>query len=263
MEPVELRVAVEAARSAARIIAQHLGRLTKGEVGRKEGQEFVTRVDHASEQAIIAKLRGNFPQDAIFAEESAREEGVRRWLIDPLDGTTNFIHSYPMFSVSIGLESAGEMAVGVVLDVAREELFTATRGGGAYLNGKRIAVSDVSDPAEALVATGFPFRARARMDEYLRCFGRVLAQVHDMRRCGSAALDLAHVACGRLDAFWEISLKPWDMAAGSLLVREAGGRVSDFVGGEGWLTSGDIIASNGTGLHEVIRESVKSLSLRY
>ena len=258
----ELGVAVEAVRAAGRIIGQHLGRLAKGEVSRKEGQEFVTEVDRAAEEAIIATLRRRYPQDAIFAEESVRERGERRWLIDPLDGTTNFVHSYPMFSVSVALEQGGRMALGVVLDVNRDELFTATRGGGANLNGQPVSVSDTAEAASALVATGFPFRARPRMEEYLRCFGRVLEKVHDMRRCGSAALDLAYVACGRLDAFWEISLKPWDMAAGSLLVREAGGKVSDFAQGEGWLESGDIIASNGTLLHELIRESVKSLGLR-
>jgi len=258
-ERAELAVAIEAARRAGAIIAGHLGKLQAGEVGRKEGSEFVTRVDRDAEEAIIATLRAAFPADAIFAEESARERGARRWLIDPLDGTTNFIHSYPMFAVSIGLEEDGQMVAGVVLDVTRGELFTATRGGGAHLNGAPARVSDTTESGDALVATGFPFRARARMDTYLECFGRVLAQVHDMRRCGSAALDLAHVACGRLDAFWEIALKPWDMAAGGLLVREAGGRVSDLGGGQGWLESGDIIASNGGPLHGVIMENVKTL----
>jgi myo-inositol-1(or 4)-monophosphatase len=261
MEPVEVRTAVRAARRAGRIIGEHLGRLAAGEVSRKEGAEFVTAVDRAAEQAIIDIISKEFPQDAIFAEESARQVGERRWLIDPLDGTTNFVHSYPMFSVSIALERKGEVVLGVVLDVLRDELFLARKGGGAELNGKRISTSELASPADALLATGFPFRARPRMGAYLKCFGRLLAQVHDMRRCGSAALDLAHVACGRLDGFWEISLKPWDMAAGSLLVREAGGVVSDFAGADGFLTSGDIVASNGH-LHEFILEGVRGLRIK-
>jgi myo-inositol-1(or 4)-monophosphatase len=252
-------VAVEAAQRAAVIVREHLGRLSAGDVSRKEGLEFVTFVDRASERAIIDTIRARFPQDAIFAEESSREAGARRWLIDPLDGTTNFIHSYPMFCVSIGLESEGEMVLGVVLDIVRDELFLARRGAGATVNGKAIRTSEVTLPADALLATGFPFRARARLKTYMECFAALLEQVHDMRRCGSAALDLAHVACGRLDGFWEVSLKPWDMAAGSLLVSEAGGRVSDFHGAGGFLTSGDIIASNGGGLHEVVIEAVRPL----
>jgi myo-inositol-1(or 4)-monophosphatase len=255
----ELRVAVEAAQRAAGIIGEHLGRLGKGEVSRKDGQEFVTQVDLASERAIIETIAAVYPQDAIFAEESARQQGRRRWLIDPLDGTTNFIHSYPMFCVSIALEEEGRVVVGVVLDVTRNELFTATRGGGSSLDGRPVKVSDTARPIDALVATGFPWRARERLAAYLDCFGDLLAEVHDMRRCGSAALDLAHVACGRLDAFWEVSLKPWDVAAGALLVREAGGRVSDFRLGEGWLESGDIVASNGL-LHGVVVEKVGRLA---
>ncbi len=260
MEPVTepVQTATAAARRAAGIIRRYLGRLGRGDVSRKEGAEFVTEVDRASERAIIETIRADFPHHAVFAEETAREQGEWRWLIDPLDGTTNFIHSYPMFSVSIALEGAGEVVCGVVLDVARGELFVAERGRGATLEGQPIRVSPTAEPADALLATGFPWRAKERLEAYLASFGRLLAQVHDMRRCGSAALDLAHVACGRLDGFWEASLKPWDVAAGALLVREAGGRVSDFGRGPDYLASGDIVASNGL-LHDFIVDRLQGL----
>ena len=242
-----LDVAVEAARRAGSIITRNLGLLSRNDITRKQETDFVTRVDTEAERAIIGTIRERFAGHAFMAEESAlqRDSSGREkhlWIIDPLDGTTNYIHGYPVFSVSIALQIEGETSAGVVFDPVRDEIFTAEKGGGAYLNGKRISVSGFG-LGEAVIATGFPFRNRELMEDYLLVFKNIFSRVSDLRRAGSAALDLASVASGRCDGFFEARLAPWDMAAGSLLVREAGGIVSDWVGGGDFLGTGNIVAA--------------------
>lgn len=242
-----LNVAIEAARRAGAIIMHNLGLINRDEIIRKQAADFVTRVDTEAEKTIIETIRKRFPDHAFLAEESALRDKPSEmenylWIIDPLDGTTNFIHSYPVFSVSIAFQVRGEIEAGVVFDPLRNELFTAKKGQGAYLNGKRLSVSGFAI-RDAVIATGFPFRNRELTDDYLRVFKSIFEKVSDLRRAGSAALDLASVASGRLDGYFEAKLKPWDLAAGSLLVREAGGAVSGWSGGNDFLQTGNIVAA--------------------
>jgi myo-inositol-1(or 4)-monophosphatase len=213
-------------------------------------------VDTESEKVIIDTIRTACPDHQFLAEESLREEGAggHRWIIDPLDGTTNFIHGYPVFSVSIALELEGEVVLGVVLDPLRKELFTAEDGRGAFLNGTPLRVSGTQALEGALVATGFPFRQKTLLDPYLDAFKQILLLVSDLRRAGSAALDLAHLAAGRCDGFFELGLSPWDMAAGCLMIREAGGVVSDFGGGGEYLKTGNIVAGTPVTHPELLKE---------
>jgi myo-inositol-1(or 4)-monophosphatase len=213
----------------------------KGEV------DVVTESDREAERLIIETLTAAFPAHGIVAEESPAREGrdEHRWYVDPLDGTTNFAHGHPHFAVSIALERRGELILGLVYDPVREELFTAMQGGGARLNGAPIAVSAVASLDDALVGTGFPYDRRQHADFYLAFFGAAMRRTQGLRRAGSAALDLCYVACGRLDAFWEWKLRPWDIAAGRLIVEEAGGRVSDFAGDAHRLDGDATAASNG------------------
>ncbi len=242
MHPM-LNIAVKAARRAGAIInraAQDIDALT---VSTKRHNDFVTEVDQAAEQAVIEILLKAFPDHAILAEESGVQgKSDYVWVIDPLDGTTNFIHGFPQYCVSIGLKHKGAVTQAVVYDPGRNELFTATRGHGAFLNDRRMRVSKRTHLAESLIGTGFPFRELKNMSGYVATLRKVMAQSVGVRRAGAAALDLAYVAAGRLDGFWEIGLSPWDMAAGSLLIQEAGGLVSDFDGEAGYLESGSIVA---------------------
>ena len=244
MHPM-LNIAVKAARRAGAIInraAQDLDALT---VSTKRHNDFVTEVDHAAEQAVIEILQKAFPDHAILAEESgAQGKSDYVWIIDPLDGTTNFIHGFPQYCVSIGLQHKGTVTQAVIYDPGRNELYTATRGHGAYLNDRRIRVSKRSQLSDALIGTGFPSRDFKHLSEYVAVMRKVMAQTVGLRRAGAAALDLAYVATGRLDAFWEMDLSPWDMAAGSLLVQEAGGLVSDFDGEGHYLERGRIVAGS-------------------
>jgi myo-inositol-1(or 4)-monophosphatase len=242
-----LNTAVKAARKAGSIITRASFDLDKLTVRRKQQNDFVSEVDEAAEEAIISTLREAYPGHGFLAEESGYRdrEAEYLWVIDPLDGTTNFLHGFPQYCVSIALLHKGVPTQGVVFDPNRNELFTATRGVGAYLNDRRIRVSQADKVADALVGTGFPFREVVNVDEYLRMLRNVMKTCAGVRRPGSAALDLAWVACGRLDGFWEIGLSPWDMAAGALLVREAGGLVADLDGEEGFLDNGRILAANG------------------
>lgn len=241
-----LEVAEEAAREGGRILMDHYGKLEASDVRRKGKCDWVTTVDHASEEAIIRILKKAFPDHTILAEESAPKTAASpmQWLIDPLDGTVNYIHQFPMFGVSIALMQEGILEVGVVFDPIREELFTARRGGGAWLNGRRIQVTVHPNVREAMLATGFPFRAQKCLDLYLSSFRRLFLETGSIRRAGSAAIDLAYTACGRLDGFWEMALAPWDIAAGALLIEEAGGAVSDFFGKPRYLENGHITAGN-------------------
>jgi myo-inositol-1(or 4)-monophosphatase len=245
MHPM-LNTAVKAARKAGSLITRASHDLDKLTVRSKRQNDFVTEVDHAAEEAIISILREAYPAHGILAEESGARDAKADyvWVIDPLDGTTNFLHGFPQYCVSIALLHRGIPQQAVVLDPNRNELFTATRGVGAYLNDRRIRVSRVDKLADALMGTGFPFREVSVLDDYLRMFKQMTLASSGIRRPGAAALDLAWVAAGRIDGFWEMGLSAWDMAAGALLVREAGGLVGDLDGNEGFLDSGRIVASN-------------------
>ncbi|MCX7974183.1 MAG: inositol monophosphatase, partial [Candidatus Aminicenantes bacterium] len=209
---------------------------------------LVTDADRRSQEMIMTRLTRAFPEHGFLAEEDGHHFSGKsdyRWLIDPLDGTTNFAHSFPIFCISIALERAGEVLIGVVYDPMRQELFRAIKGQGAWLNKRRIRVSRTNSLNRSLLATGFPYDLRESPINNLVHFENFLFRAQAIRRCGAAALDLAYVACGRFDGFWELKLNPWDIAAGSLLVTEAGGQVSDFRGQKFNLTSGEIVASNG------------------
>ena len=242
-----LNTAVKAARKAGGIITRASSDLDKLTIRRKQQNDFVTEVDSAAEDAIISVLKDAYPDHGFLAEESGYhdKDAEYLWIIDPLDGTTNFLHGLPQYCVSIGLAHKGVMAQAVVYDPNRNELFTATKGVGAYLNDRRIRVSKADKIEDSLAGTGFPFREQANLDDYLRMLKNVMKTTSGVRRPGAAALDLAWVACGRIDAFWEIGLAPWDMAAGSLLVREAGGLVADLGGEDKYMDNGRILATNG------------------
>jgi myo-inositol-1(or 4)-monophosphatase len=238
-------VAAEAALRAGAIQLEHYGQDVK--VEKKGDIDLVTEVDHACEAAILEVIRDRFPEHDILAEESdsARTGSRYVWIVDPLDGTTNFAHSYPMFSVSIALTVDGESVVGVVFDPLRDELFTAERGAGAHLNGKRLKVTGEDRLIQSLIITGFPYDLHERLVERLTPFIRVMGRARAVRRAGSAAIDLSYVAAGRADGFWEAVLKPWDMAAGRLMVEEAGGRVTRFDGSKVTVGPDEIAATNG------------------
>lgn len=239
--------AIKAAKLAGKLLVDNLGKITSRDIERKRKFDFVTEIDLESERLIISTIKGCFPEHAIFSEESDKESSVRgqyRWIIDPLDGTTNYIHAYPAFAVSIALEYEQEIILGVIYDPLRNELFYGEKGGGAFLNGKDIHVSHISELKDSLLATGFPFRSKEYLDIYLTAFASLFRQVSGIRRAGSAALDFAHLACGRCDGFWEIGLSPWDIAAGSLLIEEAGGVITDFNGGHQHIWNGNVVAGN-------------------
>ena len=244
MHPM-LNTAVKAARKAAAIINRASLDLDLIRVSTKGRRDFVTEVDRAAESAIIETLSTAYPQHAFLAEESGASqhghEAEYTWIIDPLDGTTNFIHGFPQYAVSIGLRHRGQLTQAVVYDPTRNELFTASRGRGAFLDDRRIRVSRRSLLRESLIGTGFPFRQLEHLDEYVRMFKRITEATAGIRRPGAAALDLAYVAAGRLDGFWEFGLSPWDMAAGTLIIVEAGGLVSDFDGEENYLFTGNVV----------------------
>lgn len=245
MHPM-LNIAVRAARAAGDVIVRHVDRLDELTVASKDRNDYVSEVDRRAEEAIIRILRKAYPDHAILAEESGEHaaDSEYRWIIDPLDGTTNFLHGFPQFAVSIALSHKGRLEQGVVYDPLRQELFTASRGEGAQLNNRRIRVAQRSSLEGALLGTGFPFKHHDHLDAYLGMFRDLLLETSGIRRPGSAALDLAYVAAGRLDGFWEIGLNVWDMAAGALLIREAGGIVGDFQGGDNYLRSGNIVGGN-------------------
>ena len=244
MQPL-LNIAVRAARRAGDVIVRSLPRLDSIKVASKGRNDFVTDIDRHAEQEIITIIRRAYPDHGILAEESGRsgsDEFV--WIIDPLDGTTNFVHGFPTFAVSIALEHRGRLEQAVVYDPMRQELFTASRGTGAVLDGRRIRVSNLRGLEGALIGTGFPYRENARwLESYVAMMKTVMSMTAGIRRPGSAALDLSYVAAGRLDGFWEIGLHPWDTAAGSLLILEAGGLIGTLSGGE-YKQGGTIIAGS-------------------
>lgn len=239
-----LTIALKAARRAGSIINQSSLRLDRLMIEEKSARDFVTETDRAAEAAIIAVLREAFPEHSILSEESGLSEGTEaqyQWIIDPLDGTLNFIHGLPQYAISIALAKDGVVEHALVFDPARNELFHASRGGGAFLNDRRIRVSSRIKMQEALVATDFTFQQAHRIEQYIAVFRELSAQTAGQRRPGAAALDLCWTACGRLDAYWAFGLKPWDVAAGSLLVQEAGGLVSDFDGEAQFLQGGELV----------------------
>ncbi len=241
-----LNTAVKAARKAGAIITRASFDVDKLTIRTKRQHDFVSEVDHAAEDAIISVLKEAYPAHGFLAEESGYRDKQAEylWVIDPLDGTTNFLHGVPQYCVSIGLMHKGKPTQAVVFDPTRNELFTATKGAGAYLNDRRIRVSKVDRLEGALVSTGFPFKVIDHVDDYLQMLKNMMKTTSGVRRAGAAALDLAYVACGRYDGFWERGLSPWDMCAGALLIREAGGLVGDYEGNDGFLDKGEIIAAN-------------------
>ena len=246
MHPM-LTIAVKAARQASTIITRASQDLGSLKIRSKTYNDFVSEVDHAAERAIIETLLDAYPNHSILAEESGITTGLDAenvWIIDPLDGTTNFLHGFPQYCISIALMQRGQITQAVVYDPNRNDLFTATRGRGAFLNDRRIRVSSRAKLQDSIIGTGFPFRDFAHLDTYIAMFTDMVKKTSGVRRPGSAALDLAYVAAGWFDGFWEIGLSKWDIAAGGLLVHEAGGLVGDFEGNETWLETGNIVAGN-------------------
>lgn len=252
-----LNIAVRAARNAGDLIARSAESAGTLKINQKSKNDFATEVDRMAEQEIIRVIKNAYPEHAILAEESGTHKGNDNiWIIDPLDGTTNFIHGFPVYAVSIALQVKGKIVLGVVYDPLRDELFTAERGGGAMLNNRRIRVTQQSGLKGALIGTGFPFKNPQHLDAYLAMFRTLHSDSAGVRRAGAAALDLAYVAAGRLDGFWEIGLHPWDMAAGVLLIKEAGGVITDFTFGENYLETGNVITGNPK-MHQVMYQAIE------
>jgi myo-inositol-1(or 4)-monophosphatase len=244
MHPM-MNIAIRAARAAGNVIIRHIDRVQDLPVSEKSRNDFVTEVDRQAETVIIDTLLKTFPGHAILAEESGKQgNNEYLWIIDPLDGTTNFLHGFPQFAVSIALQYKGRLHQAIVYDPLRQELFTSSRGDGAYLNDRRIRVSKRTHLDGALLGTGFPFGDSADIDRFLDTCRLLLPETAGIRRAGAATLDLAYVACGRLDGFWEFGLQPWDIAAGALLIEEAGGMISNIKSDSLDLQDGDVVAGN-------------------
>lgn len=244
-----LNILIKAARRGSQIINRAANDLGHLKITRKRQSDFVTEVDRAAEAAIIEVLREAYPEYGILAEESGETPGQGagrdyQWIIDPLDGTTNFIHGFPQYAISIALAYKGQITQAVVYDTLRNEMFTAEKGGGAFLNERRIRVSKCLKLEDALIGTGFPYRFFDHIDTYLGIFKELTQKTAGLRRPGAASLDLAYVACGRLDGFWEFGLSPWDIAAGALLITEAGGLIGDLTGEQNHLANGNVIAGS-------------------
>jgi len=261
MQPM-LNIAVRAARAAGNIILRSIDHVPDLTVETKQRNDYVSEVDRQAERAIIETILRAYPDHAIMAEEtgeSGRQDSKYLWIIDPLDGTTNFLHGLPHYAISIALQYRGRLEHAVIYNPVNQELYTASRGSGAFLNNRRLRVAGKKNLEGALLGTGFPFRPEQDIDLYLETFKALYGPTSGIRRAGSAALDLAYVAAGRLDGYWEFDLRPWDIAAGILLVREAGGVVVDFAGGENSLTSGNVIAANPKVMHAMLRSITQVL----
>jgi len=238
-------IAVRAARSAGKVLMQYFDRVESLNVTEKSRNDFVSQVDRTAEMEIIQVLRKAYPDHAVLAEESGAHDGNDfQWIIDPLDGTTNYLHGFPQYSISIACTYKGELLSGVVYDPLKDEMFTADKGQGAYLNDRRLRVSNRKGLEGALIGTGFPYSDQTHLDTYTEMFKAMIKDTAGLRRPGSAALDFAYVAAGRMDGFWELGLSVWDFAAGALLVREAGGTVSDISGGDKYMETGNVVAGN-------------------
>ncbi len=255
MNPV-LTIAKRAALNAGRILLRHFDHLDRLTVTTKQRSDFVSEADVQAEREIIQTLRKTYPNHGILAEESGEQPGQDeyQWIIDPLDGTTNFLHGIPHFAVSIAFRHKNRLEAALVYDPIRQEMFVASRGESAQVNDRRIRVSNVIPMENALLGTGFPFRHPQHQPAYLSIFNALMGRCLEIRRAGAASLDLAYVAAGRLDGYWEIGLKPWDMAGGALLVLEAGGLVGDFAGGNDFLQSGNIVAGNPKAFKALLQE---------
>ncbi len=257
MHPM-MNMGIRAVRSAGDFIIQCMDRMQGITVAEKSRNDYVSEVDRRAERIIIDALLKSYPDHAILGEESgAQGDSDYRWIIDPLDGTTNYLHGFPQFAVSVALEHKGVLDQGIVYDPLRQELFTASRGDGAYLDDRRIRVSRRESLEGALIGTGFPFRSLDCLDTYLDTFRQLTKVTAGIRRPGSASLDLAYVAAGRLDGFWEYGLELWDIAAGALLIREAGGYATDMDSGETRLESGNIVAGNPP-VHDLLMEIIQN-----
>ncbi len=261
-----LNIAIKAARIASKVMIHNIQRLDQLEIEKKGRADFVSEVDRQAEEIIIQTIHDAYPDHGILAEESGvhgdKDKSEHEWIIDPLDGTTNFLHGYPVYAVSIALRVKGELQAGVVYDPSRDELFSASRGKGAHLNNRRIRVSETRRLSDSLLATGFPYNEMQYLEPWLGSFKALVPHVAGVRRAGSAALDLAQVASGRFDGFWEFGLKSWDIAAGVLLIQEAGGFCSDMRGDQKMLDTGHIIAGNPklfSKLQALVKEHAKSL----
>jgi myo-inositol-1(or 4)-monophosphatase len=261
MESPTLETARKAAEKAKEVITWYDSNRSRMDIGLKGKNDLVTEADETAEEEIIKVIREAFPDDAILAEESASETALtdrRTWIIDPIDGTTNFAHGVPIYCVSIAMWENRSPQTALILEVCRDEWYTAEAGKGAWLNGKKISVSDISSPGESLLATGFPYRDLEIVDAYLELFKAFMHDTRGVRRPGSAAFDLCLVAAGRCDGFFEYGLSPWDVAAGSLLIREAGGMVTDWTGGEDWLFGRRIVTGN-TPIHSFQLKKIREI----
>lgn len=255
MHPM-LNIAIRAARKAGNHIAKSLENAEKIESSQKGTNDFVTNVDKEAETIIIETIKSSYPEHCIVAEESGLIEGKDKgvqWIIDPLDGTTNFVKGFPHFSVSIAVRMNGKTEVACVYDPMLNELFTAQRGSGAQLNNARIRVNQLKDLNGTVLATGFPFKQKQHSESYLKIVSALFVECADFRRTGSAALDLCYLAAGRVDGFFELGLKPWDMAAGELIAREAGAIMTDFAGGTGYMDSGNVVGSSARGVKAILK----------
>ena len=250
-----LNIAVKAARKAGDIILRYHNQIDLLTIENKAANDFVSEVDKAAEDAIINELKKAFPNHSILGEENGEILGDSKfqWIIDPLDGTTNYLHGFPQYAVSIALYENHEATQAVVYDPFKEELFTASKGQGAYLNEQRLRVTTTRGFDDTLIGTGFPFKAPQHLDAYLAMFKAIHPKVAGIRRAGSAALDLAYLAAGRMDGFWEIELNIWDIAAGALLVKEAGGFIGDFSGRDKFLETGNVVAGNASVFKEILK----------
>jgi len=253
-----LEIAKIAATEAGKILLEHFGKIDKSDIRNKSKNDFLSFVDEGSEKKIIEIIRSSFPDHEILAEESGTDEikNPYRWIIDPLDGTTNYLHSIPVFAVSIAVEFENEIIAGVVYNPIQKEMFWAEKGNGAFCNGLPISVSSTSSLDESLIATGFPFKSKHLLKDYLGVFKNIFEHSIGARRLGAAAIDLAYVASGKFDGFWEIGLKPWDMAAGVILITEAGGTITDFWSKPNFMNSSYVIATNSK-IHESIGEIIR------
>lgn len=253
-----LNIAIEAAKEAGKFLKYSVGKVRNVETKKGEERNLVSEIDRGSEAKIINIIKRHFPNHAILAEESGASDTAAdyKWIIDPLDGTTNFLHGVPVFSVTIGIERKGEVIAGVVYDPNLDELFTVEKGAGAFLNGRRLKVSRSTELINSLLVTGFPYDIASNPDHAVERFTAFLGAARGLRRFGSAALDLCYVAAGRFDGFWEVSLNPWDMAAGVLLVNEAGGQTTNFAGDPLNIYQKNVLASNGL-IHNAMLEILK------
>lgn len=256
----ELQTAIEAAKAASIVIAYHAHVNKQPDFRLKAKHDLVTKADVESEKVIKEHISSVFPDDQFMAEESydgANLTDSRTWIIDPIDGTTNFAHGVPFYAVSIALYEHGVAQVAVVLGLPHHELFTAIRGQGAFLNSDKISVSPTQSPSSSLIGTGFPYRDLSVLEDYMKVFDTLMHETHGVRRPGSASYDMAYVASGRYDGFYEYALAPWDVAAGALLIEEAGGVVTDWTGGSDWLTGSRIIAAN-PAIHSYLKAVIQN-----